>query len=304
MAPPVVAIFGPTASGKTALAVAVADRLDGEVVSADSMQIYRGLEGLTNQPDEAERRGVPHHLIGIVDPDESYDVVRYGAEARAAIDDILERGRTAIVAGGTGLYLRAALSDLDPPPAPTPAQRERISAEVAAEGTKAAHARLAKLDPAAAARIDPNDARRIVRALELHELGRSLAPAGGDALWATTYRHPTRTVALRVPRAELHARVAQRTPALLERGIPEVETLRNHPRGLSATARQAHGVADIEQLLDGDIDRATCLRRLEARTRQYQKRQETWARRLADARSIDGMQALTAQVEEAVRLAR
>lgn len=304
MATPIVAIFGPTASGKTALAIAAAEHLGAEVVSADSMQVYRGLEGLTNQPDQDERRGIPHHLIGIIDPDAPFDVVRYGHLAHAAIDAIRDRGRPVIVVGGTGLYLRAALGDLDPPPAAPPELRARMAAEVEEEGTAAAHARLVRLDPAAAARIDPADARRIIRALELHALGFSLAPQAHDALWTSTYRHPTRIVTLQVPRTELHKRVADRTPALLERGIPEVEALRARPGGLSTTARQAHGVADIEDLLDGRIDSATCLSRLETRTRQYQKRQETWARRLDDAVPIEATTTLDTQIGEIMRLVR
>ncbi len=297
----VIAIFGPTASGKTALAVEIACRLDGEIVSADSMQVYRGLEILTNQPSVDERRGVPHHLIGVVDPDQPFDVTRYGALARAAIDDIIRRGRPVVVVGGTGLYLRAALADLEPPPAPPPGLRERIAAQVEQEGPNAAHRRLQRVDPEAAERIHPEDRRRIIRALELHELGYSLAPGPDDALWTPTYRHPTRVVVLRLPRPLLHARVAERTPRLLEGGIREVAALRARRGGLSATARQAHGVADIEELLTDQIDRSTCLARLEARTRQYQKRQETWARRLSDALEIDATQPVERQADEVVR---
>ncbi|MFM7551785.1 MAG: tRNA (adenosine(37)-N6)-dimethylallyltransferase, partial [Actinomycetota bacterium] len=148
----VVAIFGPTASGKTAVAVELALLLGAaEVVSADSMQIYRGLERITNQPTEGERRGVPHHLVGSVDPDEPYDVVRYAAAAHAAIDGILARGATPIVAGGSGLYLRAALADIAFPPPGEGGRRAVLRAEVEAAGPAAAHARLARADPDAAA---------------------------------------------------------------------------------------------------------------------------------------------------------
>lgn len=284
----VVALFGPTASGKTAIAVALAELIDGEVVSADSMQVYRGLERITNQPDAAERRGVPHHLIGCVDPHDAYDVTQYAADAHAAIDAILDRGRTPIVAGGSGLYLRAALAEIAFPPEAPATDRERLRAEVEALGPAAAHAHLAEVDPAAAARIAPADTRRVVRALELAEQGASLAPDGDDALWAEATRHPTRLFGLAVDRPVLHARIDVRTPQLLdEGGIDEIATLLADPRPLSHTAVRAHGLDDVRALLAGGIDRAECERRLAARTRQYAKRQDTWRRRLATAETVD-----------------
>lgn len=278
---PVVAIFGPTASGKTAVAVELALLLgDAEIVSADSMQIYRGLERITNQPTEEERRGVPHHLVGCADPAEPYDVVRYAGAAHATIDAILVRGATPIVAGGSGLYLRAALADVAFPPPGDGEARARLRAEVEAAGPDAAHARLAAVDPDAAARVAPADTRRIVRALELSEHGASLAPTGEDALWSGETRHPTRLFGLVVERSVLRARIDERTPRLLEAGIEQVGELLAAPEGLSATAVRAHGVDDIRDHLDGRIDRAECERRLAARTRQYAKRQDTWRRRL------------------------
>lgn len=279
--PPVVAIFGPTASGKTAIAVELALLVGAaEIVSADSMQVYRGLERITNQPTETERRGVPHHLVGCVDPAEPYDVVRFAAAAHAAIDAILARGATPIVAGGSGLYLRAALADVAFPPPGEGEARTRLRAEVEAAGPDAAHARLTTIDPDAAGRIAPADTRRIVRALELAELGASLAPDGEDALWSGETRHPTRLFGLVVDRAILRDRIDERTPRLLEAGIEQVRQLAAAPGGLSETAARAHGVDDIRDHLAGRIDRAECERRLAARTRQYAKRQDTWRRRL------------------------
>jgi len=300
--PPLIALFGPTASGKSALAVALAERTDGEIVSADSMQIYRGLEGLTNQPTAGERRGVPHHLVGFVDPDSPFDVARYGDLAHRTIDDILARGRVPIVVGGSGLYLRAALIELDPPPAAPPEVRRRIEDEVQRLGAAAAHARLAQVDPAAAERIPATDTRRLVRALELQSLGVSLAPSGPDRLWDGSMRRPTELFALEVPRDELHRRIDQRTPLLLERGIPEVAALRARPTGISVTARRAHGVADIVDLLDGRIDRERCVERLAARTRQYAKRQDTWRRRLPAVRLLDGRETPERLAAEILRL--
>ena len=302
---PVVAIFGPTASGKTAVAVELALLIGAaEIVSADSMQVYRGLERITNQPTEAERRGVPHHLVGCVDPDEPFDVVRYAEAAHEAVDAILARDATPIVAGGSGLYLRAALADVAFPPPGEEGERRRLRAEVEAAGPAAAHARLAAVDPDAAARIAPADTRRIVRALELAAQGDSLAPAAEDALWSGATRHPTRLFGLVVDRAVLRARIDERTPRLLEAGIAQVEDLLASPNGLSATAERAHGVEDIRDHLAGRIDRAECERRLAARTRQYAKRQDTWRRRLPRLEAVpaDGPAAQVAR-DIAARLA-
>ena len=288
MVPRVVAIFGPTASGKSVIAVALAQLIDGEVVSADSMQIYRGLERITNQPLLDERQGVPHHLVGHVDPHEAYDVARFGSEAHAAIDDIIARGRTPIVAGGSGLYLRAALAEVSFPPQADERDRERLLQHVEHVGAAAAHAELALIDPTAAARVAPTDVRRIVRALELAELGESLAPAAGDQLWADSMRHPTRLFGLQIDRAELHRRINARTPRLLdEGGIDEIRALLADPRPLAHTAQRAHGLDDVRALDEGRISRAACEERLSARTRQYAKRQDTWLRRLDHAEDVD-----------------
>lgn len=287
----VIAIFGPTTSGKTATAVELALRIDGEIVSADSMQIYHGLACLTNQPSVEERQGVPHHLIGYLEPWASYDVVQFAADAHAAIDDILGRGYSPIVVGGSGLYLRAALADLAFPPRPEQPLRERIRAEVNRLDATQAHAWLSREDPAAAARIEPADRRRVARALELVAIGESLAPSGADALWTDDTRHPTRIFGLQVPREELHRRIDARTPVLLEQGgIDEVAALHADSRELSPTLARAHGVDDVGSLLRGEINRAECARRLAARTRQYAKRQDTWLRRLPTVELIDADQ--------------
>ena len=287
MTPTVVAIFGPTASGKTAAAVALAGRIGGEIVSADSMQVYAGLARITNQPSAEERAGVPHHLLGHVDPHDDYDVVRYASDAHDAIDGALARTGTAIVVGGSGLYLRAALGRIAFPPRVPDAERERVRALVAELGTEDAHAELQRVDPAAAARIAPADARRIVRALELAAVGASLAPDAEDALWSETVRHPTRLFGLAVDRSAVRARIDARTPRLLDDGgIDEVRALLDDPRPLSGTASRAHGVDDVRALLAREIDRGECERRLSARTRQYAKRQDTWLRRLRQAELV------------------
>ena len=281
----VVALFGPTASGKSAVAVALAERIGGEVVSADAMQCYRGLPILTNQPPAADLARVPHHCVAVWDPSEEGDVMRYAAMARAAIDDVLARGRVPIVAGGTGLYLRAAVADLEPPPEPPAGLRERIAAGAS---DAALHARLHALDPGAAARLHPHDRRRVVRALELVALGHTLVPAGDDELWSDATRHPTLFVGLDVPRAELHRRIAERTRAMLDGGVvEEVRALLARPEPVSSTFARAHGLSDVIELLEG-APRAACEQRLVERTRQYAKRQQTWLRRLSRVHLVDG----------------
>lgn len=280
----VVAIFGPTASGKSALALDIAERIDGEIVSCDAMQVYRGLEILTNQPTAAERDRVPHHLVGVLDPADAGDVATYADRARTTIDAILERGKIPIVVGGTGLYLRAALGPLDLPPRPPDGLRERLAAEYDAAGAAAAHARLATLDPAAAARIHAHDRRRVVRALELVELGSSLA---GDALFEASYRHPTRVIGLVVPRGELHRRIEVRTRAMFAAGVVDEVRAVVHAGPLSQTARRALGLDDVTALIAGEIDEEECIRRLVVRTRQYARRQETWMRRLPQVELVD-----------------
>ena len=301
----VVAIFGPTASGKSAVAVALAQAIDGEIVSADSMQIYRGLERLTNQPTTAEQGGIPHHLVGHVEPTVSYDVSRFAADAHAAIDGVIARDRTPIVVGGSGLYLRAALADVEFPPHVDPDERARIAAEVERLGPADAHAWLRREDAEAAARIAPTDTRRVVRALELASVGESLAPTGDDQLWTQTTRLPTRIFALQIDRTRVHEQINARTPVLLDTGgIAEVERLLAQPTALSTTAARAHGVTDVARLLAGEIDRHECEHLLSVRTRQYAKRQDTWLRKLPNTEPIDAnrpIAAIAADIEEHLR---
>ena len=233
----VIAIFGPTASGKTAVAEALADALPGEVVSADAMQVYRGLEILTNQSER------PSHLTAIWPLDHEGSVAEYQRLAHAAIDDIVSRGLTAVAAGGTGLYLRAALSDLDLPPAPAPGTRERIEALYDELGPEAAHDLLAEQDPESAAAVHANDRRRVVRALELAEAGSSLK-RGMDKLWASDTRHPTLLVGLDVPKEELERRIEARTAAMWERGVEAEVKKRAHRRDLSDSRNDLRSARD------------------------------------------------------------
>jgi tRNA dimethylallyltransferase len=226
------------------------------------MQVYRGLPILTNQS--------PARLVGIWSLDHEASVAEYQRLAHHAIDEILESGRTPIVVGGTGLYLRAALSDLSLPPAPEPGERERLEQLYDEEGAESAHRRLAELDPEAAAAVHPNDRRRVVRSLELAGQARER-----NRLWTDDTRHPTLVFGLDVPKGELDSRIAERTRAMFEAGV-RAEAERALAGPVSSTAAYAHGLADIaEHPDDGDAIEA-----LTARTRRYAAYQRKWMRRI------------------------
>ena len=261
------AIFGPTASGKSAAAEAVARRIPAELVSADAMQVYRGLPVLTNQSD------CPTRLVAIWDLDHESSLAEYQRLAHAAIDEILASGRMPVVVGGTGLYLRAALAELELPPPPAPGERTRFERLYDRLGGERAHALLAERDPAAAQAVHPNDRRRIVRALELAEAGSTLRPSS-NRLWSGETRHPTLIVGLEVPREEIARRIAERTRVMFEHGVEE-EVRRALTRPVSSTARSIHGLWDIAEL-----PREEALQTLIMRTRRYAAYQRKWMRRI------------------------
>jgi tRNA dimethylallyltransferase len=269
----VLALFGPTASGKTAVAEELASRFPAELISADSMQAYRGLPILTNQP------AAPTRLVDIWPLDHEGSVAEYQQLAHAAIDDALSGGKTPIVVGGTGLYLRAAVSALELPPAPAPGQREHWQRVYDSLGGERAHELLAERDPAAAASVHPNDRRRVVRALELTDAGLSLkAPA--DRLWSADTRHPTVCFGLEVPLTELLRRIEARTQAMFEAGVRD-EVARALTEPISATAGKALGLEDIASLGDREAAEALSLR-----TRRYAAYQRKWMRRIPGLVSV------------------
>ena len=265
--PAVLAIFGPTASGKSAVAAAVADRVPAEIVSADAMQVYRGLPLLTNQSERRER------LVGIWPLDHEASVAEYQALAHAAIDEAVATGRLAVVVGGTGLYLRAALSSLELPPPPPPGARERAETLYDELGPDGAHALLAERDRHAAAVVHPNDRRRVVRALELAETGASLRPAE-NRLWSADTRHETTIVGLEVSPGELERRIEARTAAMFERGV-EDEVRNALARPISQTARAVLGLGEIAELPATEAEAA-----IVTRTRRYAAYQRKWMRRI------------------------
>ena len=270
----VVAIFGPTASGKSAVAEALTDRIPAEIVSADSMQVYRGLPLLTNQPDP------PPRLVAIWDLDHEASVAEYQRLAHTAIDDVIAAGRTPIVVGGTGLYFRAALSDLTLPPAPAPGRREHWQRLYDRVGGERAHELLAERDPEAAAMVHPKDRRRVVRALELVDAGHSLKPVE-NRLWGGELRQPTVVFGLEVPRDELSRRIKARTLAMVEAGVEE-EVRAALARPISTTARKALGLEEIAAL-----PRNEAIEALVTRTRQYAAYQRKWMRRIPGLVSVD-----------------
>ena len=291
MADLVLAIFGPTASGKSAVAEAVADRIPAELVSADAMQVYCGVPVLTNQPTR------PTRLVAVWELDHEASVGEYRSLAHAAVDEVLAAGRTPVVVGGTGLYLRAALSDLELPPPPPPGARERFERLYDRLGAEDAHAALAQRDPQAAARVHANDRRRVVRALELAEVGSSLAPAQ-DRLWAEETRHPTIVFGLDVPREELDRRIEERTRMMFRRGAAE-EARRVLAGPISATARAVLGLREAAELPEDEA-----IEQMVVRTRQYAAYQRKWMRRIPGLVSLPAGRSPAEIADEIVEMAR
>jgi tRNA dimethylallyltransferase len=279
----VIALFGPTGVGKTAVGIALAERLrrrgeDPLAISADALQVYRGLETLTGAATPEERARLEHRLLSFLAVTETFSAGEFAARAHSEIDAALASGRRPIVVGGTGLYLQAALTDLELRPPPEPELRARMEAELAARGPQALHAELAARAPAAAAAIRPGDRTRVIRALELLEMGEEPAPAGDESrLWTAALRHPTLLYGLVMERVRLYARIDARVEKMLAAGAAE-EARRAHAAGASRTARKAIG---FEELLRAD---AAAVKR---RTRNYAKQQLTWMRRLQGVRVVD-----------------
>jgi tRNA dimethylallyltransferase len=281
--PPVIALFGPTGVGKTAVAIALADRLrargeDPVAISADALQVYAGLGVLTGAATAQEQARLEHRLVGVLPVDETCSAGRYAALAHAEIDAARAAGRTPLVLGGTGLYLRAALADLDLRPPPDPALRARWSAALAEEGAAHLYAVLAERAPDAAAQIAPTDGHRLVRALELLDAGQDPPQrAGPSELWTAATRVPSHLFALVMDRQALYARIEDRVDAMVAAGAAE-EVRAAAAAGAGPTARKALG---FQALLEDDV--ATMKRD----TRRYARRQLTWLRKLPNVTRID-----------------
>lgn len=278
----VIALFGPTGVGKTAVAIALAQRLrargeDPVAVSADALQVYAGLEVLTGAATASERVALEHRLLSFLPVDATFSAGQYAELAHAEIDQLLEAGRRPIVVGGTGLYLRAALTELSLRPAPAEGVRERWLGELERHGPQGLHAILARRAPWAAAEIDPTDPQRIVRSLELLDAGELEPPQEQSELWSASMRHPTLLIGLTMERQQLYQRIDARVDRMVADGVQD-EVRLAAAYGVSQTARKALG---FEELLAGDIE-AT-----KRRTRNYARRQLTWMRKLGGVNELD-----------------
>ncbi|MEX2194820.1 MAG: tRNA (adenosine(37)-N6)-dimethylallyltransferase MiaA [Thermoleophilaceae bacterium] len=278
----VLALFGPTGVGKTGVALALAGALrehgeDAVAISADALQVYEGMPVLTGAATVAEQSLLEHRLVGFVPITETFSVGEFMPLAHAEVDSALAAGRRPIVVGGTGLYLRAALTELDLRPKPPPELRERLQAAMAERGPEALHAQLTERAPWAAERIGPGDRSRIVRALELHELGELEPHPAESQLWTADVRVPTLLAGLTTAREALYARIDARVDAMVAAGAVE-EVRAADAAGASHTARKALG---FEELLAGDVEG------MKRRTRQYARRQLTWMRKLPNAVTLD-----------------
>lgn len=296
--PPAIFLMGPTASGKTALAVQLAQQLNGEIISVDSALVFRGMDIGTAKPTAQERGGIPHHLIDILDPSEAYSTGQFRSQALALMADLTARGKVPILVGGTMLYFNALSSGLAVLPAANPELRRRLDQELASLGKEALHQRLAAIDPKAAARIHPNDPQRVQRALEVYELsGQPLSDFFADTGPAIPYRI-LKLVVAPSDRAILHGIIAERFHQMLAQGLVE-EVRALYQRGdLNAAlpALRAVGYRQVWAYLHGDTDWQTMTEQAIAATRQLAKRQFTWLRKETEAEQlVTGDSALVSQ---------
>jgi tRNA dimethylallyltransferase len=299
----VVALVGPTATGKTALALALAERQPLEVVSADSRMVYRWMDVGTAKPSPDELRRVPHHLIDVVDPDEPYSVATYQAQALAAIARIHRRGRLPLLVGGTGLYVRAVCDGLQiPAVAPDPAFREALEQRAAREGSAVLQAELERVDPESAGRIDPKNVRRVIRALEVYR-----ATGAPFSAWQRRDPPPFRTifVGLNRPRPDLDAGIDARVHAQVDAGlVEEVRSLAARGYDSTLPSMGGFGYREIGQYLRGECDLATAIERYQQATRRYARRQLTWFRPDPRITWLDAGAATPEAVLEIVQAAR
>ena len=300
--PPLLVIAGPTGVGKTASAVALAERVPLEVISADSRQVYRGMDLATGKPTAREQAAVHHHLIDVVDPDDRYHAARFRLDAERAIAEARERGRLPAVVGGTGLYIRALLRGLDPAPPADPAFRDELAGIAAREGRAALHARLEVLEPALARRLHPNDEIRVVRALERLRAGSAVGEAlvrwrEGASPWRVLY------VGLTLERSALARRLSERAAAMVRAGLAEeVRRLMARGYGAGLPAMQGLGYRQFTDVVAGRLDAAEGLRLMQRDTVRYAKRQLTWFAREPDVAWLDveaagGAEGVAARIE-------
>jgi tRNA dimethylallyltransferase len=286
--PRIVVVTGPTASGKTALGIKVALAVGGDVVNADSQQVYRGMEVGTAQPTRAEMKGVPHHLFGVVDPKTEFDAACYAKLADAAIRDVFSSGKSVVLVGGTQLYIRALEKGLAEMPEIPSEVRLAVKKAIAESGPAAAHRRLEGVDPQAAARITPADAQRIQRALEVYETTGVRISEFQRAHGFAQVRYRCLKIAIRVPRGELHRRIEERTIRLFETGFAEeVGALLASGCAPELRSFKAHGYRHVADAISGRITMERAMELTARDTRRYARRQETWLRSDRDVRWVD-----------------
>lgn len=281
-------LAGPTACGKTAVSLELATLLDAEIIALDSMTLYRGMDIGTAKPTVAERSRVPHHLFDILDPHEDFSVADYVTAADRCCRDILSRGRVPLFVGGAGMYLRAVLRGVFDGPAADLAYRAEMEALAFHNGPVALHAHLAAVDAATAARLHPHDTRRVIRALEVFRVtGKPLSEQQAEPPLSEEHR-PHHVLWLDRPRSELHQRINQRVIQMFDAGlINEVQQLRERAPGLGRTAQQALGYKEVLDWLNADGGSLTeIIDTVQARTRQFAKRQVTWFRNLEECRPV------------------
>ena len=301
-----IAVVGPTASGKTALAIALAKELGGEIVSADSMQIYRGMDIATAKPTPEEMAEVPHHLIGFWPPEKPFSVAQYAILAREKIDDILRRGRVPVLCGGTGLYIKAIVDHIqyEEETGEDAALRERLRRQAQDEGNLAVWRQLQAMDPQTAERIHPNNLGRVIRAIEVMQVsGRSIREQEERSRQAPCPYHVIQIGLRYRNRENLYERIERRVDAMAEAGLPE-EARAVRQQGLTATAAQAIGYKELYDWMDGTLPLEEALENLKRSTRRYAKRQLTWFGADARIRWIepDALQAGETVTEQAMRI--
>ena len=301
-----IAVVGPTASGKTALAIALAKELGGEIVSADSMQIYRGMDIATAKPTPEEMAEVPHHLIGFWPPEKPFSVAQYALLAREKIDDILRRGRVPVLCGGTGLYIKAIVDHIqyEEETGEDAALRERLRRQAQDEGNLAVWRQLQAMDPQTAERIHPNNLGRVIRAIEVMQVsGRSIREQEERSRQAPCPYHVIQIGLRYRNRENLYERIGRRVDAMAEAGLPE-EARAVRQQGLTATAAQAIGYKELYDWMDGMLPLEEALENLKRSTRRYAKRQLTWFGADARIRWIepDALQAGETVTEQAMRI--
>jgi len=286
--PPLILLLGVTAGGKSAVALDLAGELNAEIVSVDSMQVYRRMDIGTAKPTPDQRRRVPHHLIDVAEPSEAFSVARFVAMADAAIAQIAGAGRRPMVLAGTPLYLMGLMYGMFEGPSADPALRAELRRRADRLGTAALHAELARVDPESAQRIHPNDYKRIERALEVHRLtGQPLSAQ--QAQWsAEQMRYPATIVGIRREKDDASRRINARVKAMIAAGlVAEVRTLVAEPLGLSDQARQALGYAQIIEHIEGKVSLAEAIEQIKIQTRRLAKHQRTWFRKFPTTRWLD-----------------